>query len=301
MYRLLPFLLLLSSCTATQMMVNYPLKTVPMYTIEPAPQKIIVLNTYDVRVQKYRDNKEALFVEMIDSVMGQAAQTIRTSAGIPVTVLRGYTSPSASFTTKVQELMKEEQATHAIVVTSFDVEFVQTDVDVTKNKDGSKSREAFYDIRSSVGYSFYKGDGLMRNDNVVRQKFHSSRSVASGLLAAGPNVVVQQKDAYELIVENLYDYLNRYFPGQRLQYRSIFTGKEFEPTGAAIKRGDYEAALIESMKLTRSADPKIAAKANYNCAVFFERKNQPEEARKYLEASLQLERLPQASQMVLDY
>ena len=299
MLRYILFFLCLSSCATQQMMVNYPSGTTPLYPIEPAPQKILLLNHFNVSAQKYRDNKEELFREMIDSLLQETAQRIQKSTGIPAVVLKGFTTIASEDT--VLPLLQQYGATHAIAVTDFVIEFVQTRVDVTKESSGSKTRVAYYDIRSATGYSLYSNKGRLRTDEVVRQQFHSSRNVTSGLLAAGPNVVVQQRDAYNILLDNVHEYLNRFFPGQKTLYRPVFTGKGFETTAAAIKRGDYEAALIESLKLIKAPDTKTAAMANYNCAVFFERKNQPAEAKKYLEASLQLAPLAQARMMMMDY
>lgn len=299
-YRLLIILLLLSSCASQQVMIQYPTQTVPMYTLEPAPQKIILLNSYSVSSQKYRENKEALFTEMIDSLLQESAHRIRRTTGVATEAVRGYT-PVSNSGSGINSLLQQYGASHAIVLTGFDVEFIQTRVDVTRENNGSKSREAFYDIRSHLSYALYRKEGLIRTDDAVQQKYHSSRNVASGLLAAGPNIVVQRKDAYALVFECGQEYLNRYFPGERMQYRSLFTGKGFTSVADALKRGDYEAALIESMKLTKETDVKTAAMANYNCAVLFERKNQRDEAMKYLEASLKAVQLPQARMMRMDY
>ncbi|MBS4064774.1 MAG: hypothetical protein KGZ74_09455 [Chitinophagaceae bacterium] len=299
MFRYLLLFLLLSSCGTQQMMVNYPSGTTPLYSLEPAPQKILLLNHFNISAQKYRDNKEELFREMIDSLLQESAQRIQSTTGIPAVALKGVTYSASADT--VLQLLQQHGATHAIAVSDFVIEFVQTRVDVTKESNGSKSREAFYDIRAALGYNLYSTKGRLRTDDVVRQQFHSSRNVASGLLAAGPNVVVQRRDAYRILFENVHEYLNRFFPGQKTLYRPVFTGKGFEATAAALKRGDYEAALIESMKLIKATDAKTAAMAHYNCAVFFERKNQPAEAKKYLEASLQLAPLAQARNMMMDY
>jgi hypothetical protein len=301
LFQIFFIVLLLSSCASQQAMISYTTPTVPLYPLEPAPQKVILLNSYSVQAQKYRDNKEALFIQMIDSLLEESALRIRNTTGITAEVISGYTPINRNDTPAINKLLQQYGAGYAFVVTGFDVEFIQTRVDVTKESSGSKSREAFYDIRAGLAFALLRKDGLVRTDDAVRQKYHSSRNVASGLLAAGPNIVVQRNDAYDIVFECVHDYLNRYFPGQQKHFRPLFTGKGFESTGAAIKRGDYEAALIESMKRTRETDDKTMSMANYNCAVLFERKGQREEARKYLQASLQRAALPQARAMMLDY
>ena len=59
--------------------------------------------------------------------------------------------------------------------------------------------------------------------------------------------------------------------------------------------------LTESLRFIDDFDKTKAAKACYNCAVFFDRKNQPEEAKKYLRQSLSFATLYEAKQMWSDF
>ncbi|MBK8142447.1 MAG: hypothetical protein IPK57_16705 [Chitinophagaceae bacterium] len=67
---------------------------------------------------------------------------------------------------------------------------------------------------------------------------------------------------------------------------------------AAITKFEYDAALTESLRFINDPDKEKAAKACYNCAVFFEQKNQPDEAIKYLRQSLSLFNLQEARWML---
>jgi len=125
--------------------------------------------------------------------------------------------------------------------------------------------------------------------------------VASGLLAAGPNVVVQKDDAYRIVMESWQQYLNYFFPGEKMRCRQVFINNGFEAVGKALSRQDYEAALTESLRFIDDPDKIKAAKSCYNCAVFFDRKNQPEEAKKYLRQSLSFATLNEAQQMWYDF
>jgi hypothetical protein len=294
-------LALFVSCTASNKIISYSAQTIPVYTVNPPPQKIILLNTYNVEAKKFRDNKEELFLQLIDSLMHHAASGIQKKSGVETKVINGYTPISGNTDSIISSLIIRNKATHAITVNSFDVSFNQTNVEVTKNADGSKHREAFYDIVTDISYSFYSTDSLIRTKNLHQSRYHSSRSVASGLLAAGPNVVAQKDDAYRIVMENLQEYLNYFFPGEKYRHRLIFSGKGFEAVGQAISKQDYEAALVESMRLIDNPDKEKAAKASYNCAVLFERKNQPGEAKKYLQQSLSLASLNEAKQMWTDF
>ncbi len=293
------FLLLLISCTAPKNIISYTSRTAPIYEVAPPPKKIILLNGYNVGAKKYRDNKEQLFLQLIDTMMYWAATRIQENAGIETEVIRGYTAANADST--IYRLITDHKATHAISVSYFDVSFEQTRVDVTKDNSGSKSREAYYDIVADISYSFYAHDSLIKQRDLHQSRFHSSRSVASGLLAAGPNVVVQKDDAYRIVQESWLQYLNYFFPGEKMRSRPVFINKGFEAVGQAISRQDYEAALTESLRFIDDPDKTKAAKSCYNCAVFFERKNQPGEAKKYLRQSLSLATLYEAKQMWNDF
>lgn len=299
MYRLLfCFFLFLMSCTASQKMISYTTSTKPVYPLNPAPQKIVLLNVYNVAEQKFRDNKEAFFITLIDELLKYSADKIFQKTGIATEVILGYTNANGNKDSAVHSLLQQHKATHALVINSFEVYFNQTRVEVTRDNNNQKNREAFYDIVSRIGYLFYKADTLFNQSEERESKFHSSRTVMSGLLAAGPNIVVQHDDAIAIARSNFQHYLNRFFPGEEFRQRVLFTGKGFEAVGAALAKEDYEAAMIESMRLVKDPDTKKAAKANYNCAVLFERKNQPEEAMNYLRQSLALASLPEADQMM---
>ena len=293
------FLLLLASCSAPKNMISYTSRTMPVYAVDPQPQKIVLLNSYDVAAKKYRDNKEQLFIQLIDTMMYWAATRIHDIARIETEVIRGYTPANGDST--IYRLITGHKATHAINVSNFDVSFEQTRVDVAKDNSGSKSREAYYDIVADISYSFYAHDSLIKQRDLHQSRFHSSRSVASGLLAAGPNIVVKKDDAYRIVMELWQQYLNYFFPGEKMRSRPVFINKGFEAVGQALSRQDYEAALTESLRFIDDPDKTKAAKACYNCAVFFDRKNQPEEAKKYLRQSLSFATLVEAKQMWRDF
>ena len=293
------FLLLLVSCTAPKNIISYKSRTIPIYSVDPPPKKIILLNNYDVASKKYRDNKEQLFLRLIDTMMYWAGKRINDNTGIETQVIRGYTLANGDST--IYRLIADHKATHAITVSNFDVAFEQTKVDVTKDNSGSKSREAYYDIVADIGYSFYAHNSLIKQRDLHQSRFHSSRSVASGLLAAGPNIVVKKDDAYHIVMEIWQQYLNYFFPGEKMRSRPVFVNKGFEAVGKALSRQDYESALTESMRFIDDPDKIKAARSCYNCAVFFDRKNQPEEAKKYLRRSLSLASLVEAKQMWDDF
>ena len=174
--------------------------------LPPGHQTILLLNTLDTRNRKYRENKKELFDRFIDSVLTTASTLIRSRPFISTSVVPGFTDISSK-DSLLYNLMAKHNTTYAIVLDSFNVDFHQTRVDVTKSSNGSKAREAFYDIVSNLGFSLYSKDSLINHQQVSSERYHSSRNVVSGLLAAGPNVVVQRSDAWVVTERNLRNYL----------------------------------------------------------------------------------------------
>lgn len=292
--------LLLASCTPPNRLLTYPVNTTPVMTLDPPPQKILVMNTYDVTLMKYRENKTALFIALIDSMMQVAAERIN-KQGIKTELLKGCTKAEDKKDSIVYALCAKYKASQAIVFNSFDVYFDQTGVEVVRNSDRSKDKTAYYDIVGKTNFTLYDTSRVIKNMDVDKKYHHSARSVISGLLAAGPNVVVQHKDAWRIAWEVNQEFLNYFFPGEVKKTRLLFTSKNFAAVGQAILKNDYEAALIESLRLANSPDNKTASRAHYNCAVLFERKNQRYEVKRHLAQAILLAHLPEAKMMEEDY
>lgn len=279
--------LLQQACITPYRTVTYMVSTQPVYTISPAPQKILLINSCDFCQKKFRENKEALFISITDDLLDSAAKRIQAKTGINTEPLYGFTNTTGNTDSMVRALLIQKNATHAIVISAFDVYFSQTHVEVTKDTySKSKNRQAFYDIVSDIHFRFYNSDSLIKTMELLAARFHSSRSVASGLLAAGPNIVVQENDARSISLYNLQQYLNYYFPGQKPKTRTFLGEKGFENMLAAIDKKEYETALLEAKLLTTSTSKNKAAFACYNCAILYEMKGQIAYALDYLRLAL---------------
>lgn len=300
--RLLPFLcLLLLGCTETRRLISYQVRTRPVYNLDPKPQKIIILNANDIKAKHYRDSKEELFINLTEDIMQDASEKIKRETNAETEIIKGFTSLEKNGDSLLQTLLDSHLASHAIVINFFDTYFNQTRVEVTKSYSGSKNREAFYDIVSHIGYAFYNKSGLIKNMALDKRKFHSSRSVLSGILAAGPNIVVKREDAHEIVNENLQEFLNYFFPGEAKRSRILFIGKGFESIKSALDKWDYETVLNESLKYTSDSNKEKAARASDNCAVLFEKNNQQDLSLDYLRRSINLYPLFEAKNMLTDF
>ena len=292
----------LSSCI-TGKFIHYTILTEPKYIMNPPPQKILLVNSYNVLPQNYRMKKQDLFIKLLDNTLYSMADEIQKRSGVKTNVIQGFTN-LAPDSIEALIMMTEYVATHLIAITSYNVSFNQTRVDVTKT-DSTVDREAFYDIVSEIGYRYYSSNGEQMETPIRLNRFHSSRKVISGFFAIGPDIVSNKKQALEITNENLLVYLKNFFPSKEKRNRFLYTTKVFSAVGAAIKVEDYYAALEESIHLSKNENYKIAAKAFYNCAVLSERNNQPIEAKKYLDKSKDLFKLffivPEAVEMMEDY
>lgn len=295
----LVFLLILISCASCYVpkTLTTTIPTLPTREFKTLPQKIVVANAYDVKEADARNNKEQLFGELINLTVRHASNEINRRSEIASSFVEGLTIQHDS---SINALMKEQLASHAIVVRSFNVYFEQTDVVVTETE-GGKNRDAFYDIIVDVRYSFHNWSGLQFDTLISVHKFHSSRRVLSGLLAAGPNVVKNSEDAADGIYANVDLYLKSFFKSSEPRTRHLYVSKEFKEMDNAINASDYERAFMESDKLMKSDKKTVAAMAAYNCAVLLEYMGQYNKVKYYLEESLARQKMMETEVMLQDY
>lgn len=277
--------LLLSACTINQTL-TYNVPTLPPNPVEPAPQKVIVLTTFDPAVY-HNKNKKELTALFADTLVSNIARELVDVSKIDALPLKGkaniFTTADAG---SIFKMVTEHQSSHAIVIREVDIYFEQTDVEVTKTENG-KSRKAYYDIGTIVKFDLYNGQQKLESLPVHLSAQHSSRPVISGLLAAGPSFAGNKDEFYEMIVVSQQRFLSSFFPSIVSRKRSLFTSGPFKAIGTAIRQNNYELALQQSLQLTESLRRDIRAKAYYNCAVLSERFNKKEDVQRYLNRSLE--------------
>jgi hypothetical protein len=298
-YSLLILVFLAAGCYAPST-ITTTVPTYPSRSFKTPPQNIVVANAYDVTTASVRENKEKLFAELLNLTVRTTSDEITKRSGIPSVFVDGYSVNSQS-DSSVNKLIDDKLATHAIMITKFNSWFEQTHVDVTKNEDGSKNRQAFYDIIVDIGYSLHDVTGYKFDTLISVRRFHSSRGVLSGLLAAGPNIVSNADDAAEGIHANVDMYLKSFFIGSENRVRFLYIAKEFKEMQSALKVMDYQRAFEISERLIANNDQQISAMASYNCAVLLERSGDYDQVKSYLKESLLKYNLPPAREMMFDY
>jgi hypothetical protein len=77
MYRIALFcMVMIAACTAPTRFISFTARTRPVYTFNPEPEKILLLNNVDIVSKKYRDNKEELFIALINEMMDAGGKRI---------------------------------------------------------------------------------------------------------------------------------------------------------------------------------------------------------------------------------
>lgn len=289
--------ILLSCGTLTTVQTTIP--TYPSHPLVPIPEKVVIANAFDIKSKPFRDSKEEEFKLLIEGAMTHAEQQIKEHSRADAEAMKNDVVPVTG-SDSVRAVIRSAGATHGMFITFFNAFFEQTQVEVTKTDEG-KSREAFYDIVVEMKYSLRDMEGLSFDTLISVRKFHSSRSVLSGLLAAGPNIVSNRDDALNGVFFNVDQYLKNFFPGQENRSRNLFLTKEFKNIGEAIRQSNYQEAFETSEKLTASSDKKMSAMAYYICAVLAEREGNFESAKSYLMESLNRQQNVEVQSMLADY
>jgi CHAT domain-containing protein/tetratricopeptide (TPR) repeat protein len=166
------------------------------------PENILIINSFDAMSIKARKNKKELFAELVDSLKQLLYNRIDPQYKPQAIIIPGVLPETANSDSSIFSLMAANNASYAIVIKKLNVFFNQTGVEVVKEKDNNKTRTASYDICAVVTYSQYDGEEKLAESEISICEFYTTRGVASGLLAAGPDVVGKSKDAFKIIAKN---------------------------------------------------------------------------------------------------
>ncbi len=253
--------------------MTYDQQVQPVEPLQTKPTKVVLLNAYDVAIERYRDGKEKLFFDAIDSMLHTTGMRIQQVADVPYELMKGHTRINHNDDSAIDTLLKNHSASHALIVTEFNAKFEQAFVNVEKTQSG-KSREAFYDFLAMSKFKLFDTLGLIDEARMDYRSEHSSRPVISGLLAAGPSITsnANSKLLFRVSNQQAIGFLNKFFPSTVPRKRTLFTTKAFKPVGQAIDANDFEKAFVLSYQLSKTDKQMQRAQALYNCAILMERK-----------------------------
>jgi hypothetical protein len=178
---------------------------------DTVPGSTLIVNAFDAGAVKARKNKKELFYKLADTLkymikaeMQRNSQRMVDIAGQP------YFNMSLA-DSGIYTLIRQNQSAYAVVIKECNVYFEQKNVEVTKDADGTH-RNAAYDIYAVINYAYYDSVHLVKESSVSVFHYFSTRSVASGLFAAGPNIVSNKEAAFDITRENVAAYFRDHFP-----------------------------------------------------------------------------------------
>lgn len=172
------------------------------------PDNILIINSFDAMSMKARGKKKELFRELTDSLESYLRKGTEDREKIKAIVMPELFIETESSDSIIFSMMLQNNSSGAIVIKKLNVFFEQTGVEVTKEKDGKK-REASYDICADISYrTYYRGIDPQTSD-IHYCEFFTKRSVASGLLAAGPDVVGKRKHTFPVVRRNAVKFLSQ--------------------------------------------------------------------------------------------
>jgi hypothetical protein len=170
------------------------------------PNNILIINSFDAMSIKARGKKKELFRELTDSLKSYLQKEIEDSRKIIATVKRELFTETESNDSIIFSMMLQNNSSGAIVIKNLNVFFEQTGVEVTKEIDGKK-REASYNICADISYKAYSRGSAPETSNIHICEFFTKRSVVSGFLAAGPDIVGKSKYTFPIVQRNAVSYL----------------------------------------------------------------------------------------------
>jgi hypothetical protein len=178
---------------------------------DSASVRLLIINAFDAGSVRARKNKKELVHQLADTLKQMLADELqRKSQIIPVIADQDFVNLGQDRNV-ISALQKQYGASRAIAVKNIDVYFEQKEVEVLKDEVGTH-RNAAYDINSVIDYAYYDNTGLVKESSVRVFHYFSTRSVLSGLFAAGPNIVNNREDAFKITRENVSVYFRSYFP-----------------------------------------------------------------------------------------
>ena len=189
------------------------------------------------------------------------------------TVFAGHSAHQTAYDLSKDEISYLTTRTPAEYIITLDYYHLYFDqeVEAIENEDGSKSKTAYYDLVLATTTTLYDREGRIRRKvEDEHRMLHNSRSVLSGLLAAGPSMGKADENVVLISRELGEAYVNKFYPSDNMELRTFYSTREFKSAAEAYHNEQWEIVERELMLLTRNPDPKIQGKAAYNLAVLYE-------------------------------
>lgn len=267
--------LLMSCATSTFYFLELP----PELVLPSAIDKVAVVSAFDTTRLDFRENKNTVFSNGSNELIKSLVKELRQQTELNVVLLDTLISEDTLYFYPPKSIDvagrgafgKRAGAPLLLVLESFQVYF-DKEMEVVKEEDGSKSRTAHYDLVAAASINLYDSAGYLV-DEAAFEMIHpdyDSRSVLSGLLAAGPSMKKARKHAMVLSRDIGLAWVDGLFPSEVVVERYIFTNKVPKESIEALLAQDWQTAISLLTPLTSHSDRKISGKACYNLSVAYE-------------------------------
>ncbi|HRG83880.1 MAG TPA: hypothetical protein PLO99_15275 [Chitinophagaceae bacterium] len=170
--------------------------------------KVLVVNGYDPSSTSFRKNKKELLADVADSLRYYLMEKMEGANMGKVSLAEQRVVNLGDSSGWLDSLLLQKQVSFVIVILNVEAEFVQTDVDVERQDDGSKKRTARYDLCTTFNYLLAGKAGSFIERKEIFCEFFTERTVMSGLLAAGPDLVGKSKWVFRSARKNAAAYFD---------------------------------------------------------------------------------------------
>lgn len=284
----------------------------PEIVFKDSISRVLVINRFDVDKVDFvlrREKKRDVYRYGMHAEMGQVVQELGANETLrligPSDRLMGDSGVGSNLDStgltmgEIGMVAAKYQADYILALENYDASFVQDEVVRSKNSDGSVGKVASYSLAVESSWGLYDKEGkLIRVLRGDAAKFHSQRSVMSGLLAVGPALGANRKTV-ELVSVSAGTRIADYFRSQTYRLtRPLYTKKELKESAHDIKTGDYVVAEAKLKLLSKHSDVRVASQAYYNLAVIADLRGERKNAVELAELSQRMKRNMYASMLL---
>jgi len=172
-------------------------------------------------------------------------------------------------TDTVKYLCKLYNSDLLLVLDSLNFDFTY-EIEVSESSDGKKSRQAVYYLRSFYYVSLYDSSGLLKRTYLGKSLEYATRPVVAWIIPVfePKNLAKAIKEIKVLANESGSEYLGMFLPSTtKISGDKLYTGKIFAESNSLIFQKKYDEAIQLLIKISSSANSRLAEKAKHNLSV----------------------------------
>ncbi len=169
-----------------------------------------------------------------------------------------------------RQLCRDYHQNYVLTLDNYDLYF-DKEIEVIEDDDGSKSKTAYYDLVLNTYITIYTDEGkVIEKIHDEIRILHKERMVFSGLFTIGPSMGKTDKNTRLISDELGRKFIQKLYPLTFSELHQFYNTNKFSIAFKAYNNQDWQTVEEELLKLSKSADPKIAGRAAYNLSVLYE-------------------------------